>query len=176
MVRGHAFRNALIPIVTVVGLELGGLLGGAVVTETVFAWPGVGKLTVGRDLGARLPGDAGGGPAARGGLRRDQPAGRPLLRRDRPPHPVQLMSTSIAVTCRGLRVQTRRSCPHNRSLGRASAHLLIVRMRRGRAPARPYESLPTIQSAIASTTKGFAVATPTPRISPLPPFPPGGRG
>lgn len=45
VVRGHAFRNALIPIVTVVGLELGGLLGGAVVTETVFAWPGVGKLT-----------------------------------------------------------------------------------------------------------------------------------
>jgi peptide/nickel transport system permease protein len=40
----HAFRNALIPIVTVIGLELGGLLGGAVVTETVFAWPGVGKL------------------------------------------------------------------------------------------------------------------------------------
>ena len=45
VVRSHAFRNALIPIVTVVGLELGGLLGGAVVTETVFAWPGVGKLT-----------------------------------------------------------------------------------------------------------------------------------
>ena len=46
VVRGHAFRNALIPIVTVVGLELGGMLGGAVVTETVFAWPGVGKLTI----------------------------------------------------------------------------------------------------------------------------------
>ena len=45
VVRGHAFRNALIPIVTVVGLELGGMLGGAVVTETVFSWPGVGKLT-----------------------------------------------------------------------------------------------------------------------------------
>ena len=45
VIRGHAFRNAAIPIVTVIGLELGGLLGGAVVTETVFAWPGVGKLT-----------------------------------------------------------------------------------------------------------------------------------
>lgn len=45
VVRGHAFRNACIPILTVVGLELGGLLGGAVVTETVFSWPGVGKLT-----------------------------------------------------------------------------------------------------------------------------------
>jgi peptide/nickel transport system permease protein len=40
----HALRNAFIPVLTVLGLELGGLLGGAVVTETVFAWPGVGKL------------------------------------------------------------------------------------------------------------------------------------
>ncbi len=46
VIRGHAFRNAMIPVVTVVGLEFGALLGGAVVTETVFAWPGVGKLTI----------------------------------------------------------------------------------------------------------------------------------
>jgi peptide/nickel transport system permease protein len=44
VVNRHALRNAFIPVVTVVGLELGGLLGGAVVTETVFSWPGVGKL------------------------------------------------------------------------------------------------------------------------------------
>ena len=42
----HALRNALIPIVTLVGLEFGVLLGGAVVTETVFAWPGVGSLAI----------------------------------------------------------------------------------------------------------------------------------
>ncbi|MFS2242462.1 ABC transporter permease [Microbacterium sp. OR16] len=42
----HAIRNALIPIVTVVGLQFGGLLGGAVITETVFAWPGVGRMLV----------------------------------------------------------------------------------------------------------------------------------
>ena len=42
----HALRNALLPVVTVVGLEFGGLLGGAVLTETVFAWPGVGRLLV----------------------------------------------------------------------------------------------------------------------------------
>lgn len=42
----HAIRNALIPIVTVVGLEFGTLLGGAVITETVFAFPGVGRLLV----------------------------------------------------------------------------------------------------------------------------------
>jgi len=39
----HALRNGLIPVVTVVGLQFGILLGGAILTETVFAWPGVGK-------------------------------------------------------------------------------------------------------------------------------------
>jgi ABC-type dipeptide/oligopeptide/nickel transport system permease component len=42
----HALRNAAIPIITIVGLELGTLLGGAVITETIFAWPGVGRLSV----------------------------------------------------------------------------------------------------------------------------------
>jgi peptide/nickel transport system permease protein len=42
----HAIRNALIPIVTVVGLEFGTLLGGAVITETVFSFPGIGRLLV----------------------------------------------------------------------------------------------------------------------------------
>src|SRR5712664_1089386 len=42
----HALRNSAIPIVTLAGLEAGQLLGGAVVTETIFAWPGLGRLTV----------------------------------------------------------------------------------------------------------------------------------
>ena len=42
----HAMRNMLIPVVTVIGLQLGNLLGGAVITETVFAWPGIGRLLV----------------------------------------------------------------------------------------------------------------------------------
>jgi peptide/nickel transport system permease protein len=42
----HALRNASIPVITIVGLELGTLLGGAVITETIFAWPGVGRLSV----------------------------------------------------------------------------------------------------------------------------------
>ncbi|TMC47384.1 MAG: ABC transporter permease, partial [Chloroflexi bacterium] len=42
----HALRNALLPIVTTIGLQFGTLLGGAVLTETVFAWPGVGRLLV----------------------------------------------------------------------------------------------------------------------------------
>ena len=52
----HSFRNALIPTVTVIGVQLGGLIGGAVLTETVFAWPGLGRYIVqsvnGRDTPA----------------------------------------------------------------------------------------------------------------------------
>ena len=42
----HALRNAAIPVLTVIGLQIGSLLGGAVITESVFAWPGMGKLIV----------------------------------------------------------------------------------------------------------------------------------
>src|SRR5579875_3561792 len=42
----HALRNALMPIVTLIGLDFGVLLGGAVITETVFGWPGIGRLVV----------------------------------------------------------------------------------------------------------------------------------
>jgi len=46
IVIGHALRNALIPVATVVGLQIGALLGGAVLAETVFSWPGIGRLVV----------------------------------------------------------------------------------------------------------------------------------
>ena len=46
VLRRHALRNAWLPVLTLVGLQLGGLLGGAVITETVFAWPGIGSLLV----------------------------------------------------------------------------------------------------------------------------------
>jgi ABC-type dipeptide/oligopeptide/nickel transport system permease component len=42
----HALRNILIPLVTVIGLQLGALFGGAVITESIFAWPGVGRLAL----------------------------------------------------------------------------------------------------------------------------------
>lgn len=42
----HALKNAMIPVITVIGLQLGSLLGGAVLTETVFAWPGIGSYIV----------------------------------------------------------------------------------------------------------------------------------
>jgi peptide/nickel transport system permease protein len=51
----HALRNALLPLVTVVGLQIGGLLGGAIITETIFAWPGVGRLTIDAVNGKDLP-------------------------------------------------------------------------------------------------------------------------
>jgi len=51
----HAFRNALIPVVTVIGLQLGGLLGGAVLTETIFAWPGIGSYTIDAILKSDYP-------------------------------------------------------------------------------------------------------------------------
>ena len=46
MVWRHALPNALVPIVTVVGLQFGALLAGAIVTETIFSWPGLGRLMV----------------------------------------------------------------------------------------------------------------------------------
>jgi ABC-type dipeptide/oligopeptide/nickel transport system permease component len=51
----HALRNALIPVVTLVGLQAGYLLGGAVVTESIYSWPGVGRLAVGAILASDLP-------------------------------------------------------------------------------------------------------------------------
>ncbi|MFL1461458.1 ABC transporter permease [Roseococcus sp. DSY-14] len=55
VVRRHALRNALIPVVTLIGLQIGFLLGGAVVTETIFSWPGVGRLAVGAILSSDFP-------------------------------------------------------------------------------------------------------------------------
>ncbi|MDR0654949.1 MAG: ABC transporter permease [Treponema sp.] len=46
IIRVHAFRNALLPIITLIGLEIPSLLGGAVVTEQIFSWPGIGRLSM----------------------------------------------------------------------------------------------------------------------------------
>jgi peptide/nickel transport system permease protein len=55
VVIGHALKNSLIPVVTIVGLELGGLLGGAAVTEQVFTLPGVGRLVLDGIYGRDYP-------------------------------------------------------------------------------------------------------------------------
>lgn len=46
VIYSHALRNALIPVVTIIGLQFGALMAGAVLTETIFAWPGIGRLAV----------------------------------------------------------------------------------------------------------------------------------
>jgi peptide/nickel transport system permease protein len=51
----HAFKNTLIPVITVIGVTISGLFGGAVVTETIFALPGVGRLLVDAILGRDIP-------------------------------------------------------------------------------------------------------------------------
>lgn len=55
VVIAHVLRNALIPVVTIVGLQVGALLGGAVVTEVVFGWPGIGRLAVSSVLQRDFP-------------------------------------------------------------------------------------------------------------------------
>jgi peptide/nickel transport system permease protein len=52
---GHALKNALIPVVTVVGIQIGSILEGALVTETIFSWPGVGKLAIDSIFGRDYP-------------------------------------------------------------------------------------------------------------------------
>jgi len=51
----HGFKNALLPVITVYGLQIGALLSGAVVTETVFAWPGIGRLALSAIQGRDFP-------------------------------------------------------------------------------------------------------------------------
>jgi peptide/nickel transport system permease protein len=55
VVQRHVLKNALLPVVTVIALDLGVLLGGAVITETIFAWPGVGRLVVSAIQGKDYP-------------------------------------------------------------------------------------------------------------------------
>lgn len=52
---GHAMKNAFLPIITVIGLQVGGLLAGAILTETIFSWPGMGRLVVNRILARDYP-------------------------------------------------------------------------------------------------------------------------
>ena len=44
IIRGHVLRNALLPVITFAGIQAGQLIGGSIVVETVFAWPGIGRL------------------------------------------------------------------------------------------------------------------------------------
>ena len=84
IVRKHALRNAMLPITTLVALSLGYIVGGAILVETVFSWPGIGRAVYDAVLPARLPDAAGRVPApdaVRGLL---QPRRRPPLLQARP--------------------------------------------------------------------------------------------
>ena len=93
----HALRNALIPVVTVIGLQVGTLLAGAILTETIFSWPGVGKWLVDSIVPARLSRSSGRRAADR--LRRDagQSLRRPALRPDQPADPAWPLTSSSPV-------------------------------------------------------------------------------
>ena len=84
----HALKNALIPVVTIVGGQLGTLLAGTVIVETIFALPGMGRLTVEAILFRDYPGGADQRHAGGGHARHAEPARRSDLRVARSAHPV----------------------------------------------------------------------------------------
>ena len=86
----HALRNAAIPVVTIMGLQLGGLLAGTVLTETVFSYPGIGRLLGAQHFRARLSGRAGPDPAHFGDVRSRQSARRRRLLPHRSPDQVRM--------------------------------------------------------------------------------------
>ena len=77
----HILRNASLPILTMIGLDFGYLLGGAVVTETIFAWAWHRKICDGRDFTKRFSGGTGRCADPFHDVHADQPSGRPALRR-----------------------------------------------------------------------------------------------
>ena len=81
---GHALKNTLVPVITIVGLQLGSIIAFAIVTETVFQWPGMGLLFIQAVYFADIPGDGRLPVLHRAGVRGHQPRGRPPLLRGRP--------------------------------------------------------------------------------------------
>ena len=108
----HALRNALIPVVTVIGLQVGTLLGGAILTETIFSWPGVGKWLVESIYRRDYPALQGGVLLIASLVMLVNLAGRPALRRDQPAHPACAMSHDRPGACRAPAPRRRasRSC------------------------------------------------------------------
>ena len=107
----HAIRNALLPMITLAGLQLPTLLGGALVTETVFTWPGMGRLFL-NSLGYRdypvVMGILDVLGHARAGR---QPARRPALRRRRSAHPAGLIMTELLHHSERRSPRRRAACP-----------------------------------------------------------------
>ena len=111
--RRHVFRNAMLPVVTIIGLQTGLLLSGAILTETVFAIPGMGTWLAGAIERPRLSGAPGRDPLRRARLRDREPARRRLVRPPRPTHPGEL-------TCRSPSSRARRSSSRRRAASGAT--------------------------------------------------------
>ena len=82
--RRHVLRNAMLPVSTIIGLQTGLLLSGAVLTETVFAWPGMGSWLRDAIFNRDYPGAAGRDPVPRRRLRPREPDRRHLVRDHQP--------------------------------------------------------------------------------------------
>ena len=89
----HAFKNALIPVLTLAGVNLVVMINAAVIIEVIFAWPGIGRLLYEGHLPARFPAGARDCALSRDHDRRDQPDHRHSLRLYRPPHPPDQVGT-----------------------------------------------------------------------------------
>ena len=92
----HALRNALLPVVTVIGLSVSGLLAGAVLTETIFSWPGVGKWLIESISRRDYPALQGGVMLVSDGGHPRQPARRSRLRRDQSEDPPWPLTSPLA--------------------------------------------------------------------------------
>ena len=91
----HALKNALIPVLTLAGINLVLMVNAAVVVETVFAWPGIGRLLYEGITFRDFPDRAGDRHARRRHDRRREPGGRRALRGHRPAHPVRALAMAV---------------------------------------------------------------------------------
>ena len=118
VVAKHTLKNAAIPIVTITGLQFGTLLGGAVVTETVFAWPGIGRLAVQSIYNRDYPVVQCTVFLAGGDVHRDQLRHRPGLWLPRSPHPFPLTRSHRRAPRRRGSASTGGACPGLADRGR----------------------------------------------------------
>ena len=136
----HGLRNAMLPVVTLIGIDFGTVIGAAVLTETVFSWPGLGSEianSVARARPARAPRAD---PGRRHRLRLHQPARRPLVRLVRPPHPARARESNDDAS-------STRPPPPAAIAGAAQPEAGVADARRGPpAPGRRLAALPPQQA------------------------------
>ena len=125
----HALKNALIPAVTMLGLQLGALLGGAVVTETIFSRPGIGRLAVEAILSRDFPLVQGTVLFAASDLRPGQPAGRLSYAVHRSADPLPMSAPALASAAADVGAASCAARPRPASVRRARAGTRLLRSR-----------------------------------------------